>query len=52
MVATTDTELLVITYERLEWLIRNRTQLTLEILKRLSELVVATDAQRTMSQAS
>ena len=47
MVAAVDTELLVITYERLEWLIRNRTQLTLEILKRLSELVVATDAQRT-----
>ncbi|MGH6689850.1 MAG: cyclic nucleotide-binding domain-containing protein [Gammaproteobacteria bacterium] len=46
MVAATDTELLVITYERLEWLIRNRAQLTLEILKQLSELVVSTDAQR------
>jgi len=46
MVAAIDTELLVITYERLEWLIRNRAQLTLEILKRLSELVVSTDAQR------
>ena len=47
MVASVDSELLVLTYERLEWLIRNRTQLTLEILKSLSELVVATDAQRT-----
>jgi S1-C subfamily serine protease/rhodanese-related sulfurtransferase len=47
MVAAVDSELLVLTYERLEWLIRNRTQLTLEILKQLSELVVATDAQRT-----
>lgn len=46
MVAATDAELLVITYERLEWLIRNRTQLTLEILKRLSELVVSADAKR------
>jgi rhodanese-related sulfurtransferase len=46
MVAAVDTEVLVITYERLEWLIRNRAQLTLEILKSLSELVVATDAQR------
>jgi len=47
MVAAVDSELLVLTYERLEWLIRNRTQLTLEILKRLSELVVSTDSQRT-----
>ena len=52
MVAAVDSELLVITYERLEWLIRNRTQLTLEILKRLSELVVATDSQRTAPAAS
>jgi rhodanese-related sulfurtransferase len=52
MVAAADTELLVITYERLEWLIRNRAQLTLEILKRLSELVVATDAQRPTREAS
>ncbi|HMH53195.1 MAG TPA: cyclic nucleotide-binding domain-containing protein [Candidatus Acidoferrum sp.] len=47
MIAATESELLVITYERLEWLIRNRTQLTFEILKRLSELVVSTDSQRT-----
>ena len=46
MIAAIDTELLVITYERLEWLIRNRAQLTLEILKRLSEQVVSADAQR------
>ena len=52
MVAAVDTELLVITYERLEWLIRNRAPLTLEILKRLSELVVATDGQRTQREAS
>jgi S1-C subfamily serine protease/rhodanese-related sulfurtransferase len=52
MVAASDTELLVITYERLEWLIRNRAQLTLEILKRLSELVVATDAQRPRREES
>ena len=38
--------------ERLEWLIRNRTQLTLEILKRLSELVVATDSGRPSLSAS
>jgi rhodanese-related sulfurtransferase len=52
MVAAIDTELLVITYERLDWLIRNRTQLTLEILKRLSEQVVATDAGRLSRDAS
>jgi len=46
LIAATDAELLVITHEKLEWLIRNRTQLTLEILKRLSELVVATDSGR------
>ena len=45
-------ELLVITHEKLEWLIRNRTALTLEILKRLSELVVATDAGRPSLSAS
>ncbi len=46
MVAVTDTELLVIKNERLDWLIRNRPQLTAELLKRLSEIVVATDAER------
>jgi CRP-like cAMP-binding protein len=52
MVAAAETELLVITYERLEWLIRNRASLTLEILKRLSELVVATDANRPRREES
>lgn len=49
-VAATDVELLVVKAERLEWLIRNRPQLTLEILKRLSDWVVATDQER--SEAS
>ena len=38
-VASTDVDLLVIKNERLEWLIRNRPQLTLELLKRLSDMV-------------
>ncbi len=45
-VAGTDVELLVIQNERLEWLIRNRPQLTVEILKRLSEWVVVGDKDR------
>ena len=45
-VATSDVELIVIKEERLEWLIRNRPQLTLEVLKRLSNLVVSTDKER------
>ena len=45
-VAVSDTELLIIKNERLEWLIFNRPQLTMEILKHLSALVVSTDAQR------
>jgi S1-C subfamily serine protease/rhodanese-related sulfurtransferase len=45
-VATSDTELLIIKDERLEWLIRNRPQLTIELLKGLSNLVVATDQER------
>jgi S1-C subfamily serine protease/rhodanese-related sulfurtransferase len=45
-VAAEDVELLVIKEERLEWLIRNRPQLALELLKRLSNLVVATDQER------
>ena len=45
-VATSDVELIVIKEERLEWLIRNRPQLTLEVLKRLSNLVVTTDKER------
>jgi rhodanese-related sulfurtransferase len=45
-VAATDVELLIIKNERLEWLIRNRPQVTLEILRRLSEIVVSTDQER------
>jgi S1-C subfamily serine protease/rhodanese-related sulfurtransferase len=45
-VAASDVELLVIRNERLEWLIRNRPHLTLEILRRLSDLVVSTDRER------
>jgi|GEM_PF-476562 len=45
-VAQTDVELLVIKSERLEWMIFNRPQLTMEVLKQLSELVVATDYER------
>jgi len=45
-VAQTDVELLIIKSERLDWLIRNRPQLTIELLRQLSEMVVATDAER------
>ncbi|MGH7325703.1 MAG: cyclic nucleotide-binding domain-containing protein [Candidatus Rokuibacteriota bacterium] len=45
-VARTDVELLIIKWERLDWLIRNRPQLTMELLRRLSNLVVSTDAER------
>jgi S1-C subfamily serine protease/rhodanese-related sulfurtransferase len=45
-VAATDVELLVIRNERLEWLIRNRPQLTLEVLKRLAEMIVSHDKDR------
>jgi rhodanese-related sulfurtransferase len=44
--AAEDVELLVIKDERLEWLVRNRPQLAIELLKRLSNLVVATDQER------
>jgi len=36
-------ELLVMRNERLEWLIRNRPELTLELLKHLSNLIVSMD---------
>ena len=45
-VATAESELLVITYDRLDWLIRNRPQLTMEVLKQLSNFVVETDNER------
>jgi S1-C subfamily serine protease/rhodanese-related sulfurtransferase len=45
-VAADDVELLVIKEERLEWLVLNRPRLALELLKRLSNLVVSTDQER------
>ena len=45
-VAQSDVELLVIKAERLDWLIHNRPQLTKELLRRLSDMVVATDTER------
>ncbi|MBI4610828.1 MAG: trypsin-like peptidase domain-containing protein [Candidatus Rokubacteria bacterium] len=45
-VAATDVQLLVIRTDQLDWLIRNRAQLTFEILKRLSDLL----AQREPSE--
>jgi rhodanese-related sulfurtransferase len=45
-VATTDVELLIIKNERLDWLIRNRPQVTIELLRQMSELIVATDGER------
>ncbi|MBM4442437.1 MAG: cyclic nucleotide-binding domain-containing protein, partial [Candidatus Rokubacteria bacterium] len=46
LVATSPTELLVIKQERLDWLIRNRPQLTMEVLKRLAEAAVVNDEKR------
>jgi S1-C subfamily serine protease/rhodanese-related sulfurtransferase len=51
-VAADDVELLVIKDERLEWLVRNRPQLAIELLKRLSNLVVATDQERVQAGAA
>ena len=45
-IAAEDVELLVIKDERLEWLVLNRPRLALELLKRLANLVVATDQER------
>jgi CRP-like cAMP-binding protein len=39
-VAVTDVEMLVLKNDRLEWLIRNRPQVTFELLRRLSEMAV------------
>ena len=50
-VAADDVELLVIKDERLEWLVRNRPQLAIELLKHLSNLVVATDQERVQASA-
>ena len=43
-VAVTEAELLVMRRERLEWLIRNRPELTLELLKWLSDQIVSRDS--------
>jgi S1-C subfamily serine protease/rhodanese-related sulfurtransferase len=48
-VAGTDVELMVINNERLDWLIRNRPQLTKEVVRRLSDWVVKTDRERALS---
>jgi len=48
-IADTDVELLVIKNERLDWLIRNRPQLTREIVRRLANWVVQTDRERALS---
>jgi S1-C subfamily serine protease/rhodanese-related sulfurtransferase len=45
-VAADAVELLVIKAERLEWLMRNRPQLTMEIVKRLSDIVATSDHER------
>ena len=43
-VAVTEAELLVMRNERLEWLIRNRPELTLELLKWLSDQIASRDS--------
>lgn len=39
VVAATDVDIIVLKHERLEWLIRNRPEVTMEILKRLADAV-------------
>ena len=51
LIAQGDVELLVIKNERLDWLIRNRPQLTIEVLRRLSNLIVQTDRERAHASA-
>jgi rhodanese-related sulfurtransferase len=48
-VAATTVELLVLKLERLDWLIRNRPQLTAEVVRRLANWVVQTDRERALS---
>jgi rhodanese-related sulfurtransferase len=52
LIAHTDVELLVIKNERLDWLIRNRPQLTIEVLRRLANMIVNTDRERSHSHAA
>ena len=47
-IAATPVELLVLKHERLDWLIRNRPQLTAEVLRRLSNMIVQTDRERAL----
>ena len=49
LIAQTDVELLIVKNERLDWLIRNRPQLTIEILRRLSNWIVRSDRERTQA---
>jgi CRP/FNR family transcriptional regulator len=46
LIAQTEVELLIIKNERLDWLIRNRPQLTIEVLRRLSNWIVQSDRER------
>jgi rhodanese-related sulfurtransferase len=48
-IAATDVDLLVLKNERLDWLIRNRPQLTREVLRTLANWVVKTDRERALS---
>ena len=48
-IARSDVELLVLKNERLDWLIRNRPQLTIEILRNLSNWIVQSDRERTLA---
>jgi rhodanese-related sulfurtransferase len=48
-IAATDVELFVLKHERLDWLIRNRPQLTAEVVRRLANWVVQTDRERALS---
>ena len=50
-IAQTDVELLVIKNERLDWLIRNRPQLTIEVLRRMSNWLVQSDRERAHATA-
>jgi len=49
VIAQNDVELLVIKNERLDWLIRNRPQLAVELVRRLSNWVVQTDRERALA---
>src|SRR6185295_6385366 len=48
-IALSDVELLVLKNERLDWLIRNRPKLTIEIIRRISNWIVQSDRDRTLT---